>query len=194
MKITEAGLVWVAAGAVILAGAAAGCTPRNESLSVIERPECRQGGSGLSGVESLEGEFLLRMSADTGNQRGYETEGHLTLIRRDSTNVPLSGWTTLDPAKIGAYRVGDPGSRDPAAPGVLVLTRPGTPGAQESYTAVLRLGSQANRSDIIRFDGAFTALYVRWIEEGGFGGDWAGGVQGTEASGEFCAVRASPSG
>ena len=193
MKIADAGLALIAAGAVVIAGAGLGCTPRNESLPAIERPECRQGGSGPSGLESLEGKFLLRMSADTGNRMGYEAEGSLTLIRRDSTNVPLSGWTTVDPAKIGAYRLGDPASRDPAAPGVLVLTRPGTPGAQESHSTVLRLGSQANRSDIIRFDGAYTALHVRWIEKDEFGGDWASGVQGTEASGEFCAVRVPPS-
>ncbi|MEJ2548948.1 MAG: hypothetical protein P8125_14230 [Gemmatimonadota bacterium] len=194
MRIVATGLARVAAGAVILAGAVAGCTQRSEPPPVLERTECRKGGAPPSGLESLEGAFELWMSADNGSRNGYEAKGRLTLNRRDSVDVPFYGWTTLDPEQVGAHRLGDPASRDPDAPGVLVLANSDSPDSDGSSSIVLRLGSQANRSDIVRFDGAFTALYVRWIEENGFGGDWASGIRGPEVAGEFCAVRSPWSG
>ena len=95
--------------------------------------------------------------------------------------------------QVGAHRLGDPGSQDRSAPGVLVLTSPAAAGPAGPASITLRLGSQANRSDIIRFDGAYTALYVRWVADDSFGGEWASGITGPEAKGEFCAVRASGS-
>jgi hypothetical protein len=53
----------------------------------------------------------------------------------------------------------------------------------------LRLGSLANQLDLVRFDGGYTALHVRWVAPGGFGGDWSSGVRGPEAEGYFCAAR-----
>ena len=103
--------------------------------------------------------------------------------------MPLYGWTDLDPEEVGAQRVGDPASRALEAPGVLVLADTEATGPSGDRPVTLRLGSQANRSDMIRFDGAYTALYVRWIDRDAFGGEWASGVQGPEASGSFCAVR-----
>jgi hypothetical protein len=193
LKIAEAGLALIAAGAVVIAGAGLGCAPRNDSPPpAADRADCRRSGSDPAGVASLEGEFLLQMSAVEGPRAETAAEGTLTLIRRDSASVPFYGWTSIDVESIGAHRLGDPASRDPSAPGVLVLTGPATEGATGAPAIVLRLGSQANRADIIRFDGAFTALYVRWIEEDGFGGDWASGVRGPEATGDFCAMRVSP--
>jgi hypothetical protein len=194
LKIAEAGLALITAGAVVIAGAGLGCTPRNDSPApAAERADCRRGVSDPAGVESLEGEFLLRMSADEGSPTGREAEGKLTLLRRDSASVPFYGWTTIDVEQIGAHRLGDPASQDRLAPGVLALTSMVAPEATGDSAIVLRLGSQANRADIIRFDGAFTALYVRWIEEDGFGGDWASGIRGPETTGQFCAVRISAS-
>lgn len=193
LKIAEAGLALIAAGAVVIAGAGIGCTQRNDSPApAAEHADCRRGGSDPAEIASLEGAFLLQMSAEEGPQAETTAEGTLTLLRRDSASVPFYGWTSIDLESIGAHRLGDLASRDPSAPGVLVLTGPVTDGATVAPAVVLRLGSQANREEIVRFDGAFTALYVRWIEENGFGGNWASGVRGPEATGEFCAMRVSP--
>lgn len=188
--------------AMIVAGAAAvvlvlpGCAARNPAPEAFDATSCRDGWSdtgSLARVDQMNGRFQLRMSADKGPLAGQAAFGELALVRRDSAGVPLYGWTSVDPAEAGAHRLGDPGSRDPAAPGVLVLTSPASGGPNQIDGVTLRLGSQANRSDIIRFDGAYTALYVRWIDQDAFGGDWASGVQGPEASGSFCAVRDGPS-
>ncbi len=108
---------------------------------------------------------------------------------RDSSGVPFYGWTDLDLAGVGAHELGDPGSRDISAPGVLVLVTSDASDPARVRSVTLRIGSQANRSDLLRFDGAFTALYVRWIDDDGFGGDWGSGVTGPEVTGTFCAVR-----
>lgn len=182
----------VVAGAAAVVLALPGCASRNPEPEAFDSTSCRDGWSdtgSLSRVDQMEGRFQLRMSVESGPLAGRAVLGGLTLERRDSVGVPLYGWTGLDPADAGAQRLGDPGSRDPAAPGVLVLTTPASARPEQIDGVTLRLGSQANRSDIIRFDGAFTALYVRWIERDAFGGEWASGVQGPEASGSFCAVR-----
>ena len=110
----------------------------------------------------------------------------------DSTSdpsTPLYGFTDIDPEAVGAHRVGDPGSRDPSAPGVLVLER-------EEYgrrVITLRLGSDANRRDVVRYDGAYTVLRVRKSDEDGFAGSWrSGSGSGLDLSvttGHFCAWK-----
>ena len=72
---------------------------------------------------------------------------------------------------VGAIRGGDRARADPEAPGVLVI---------ESRTAdgpsiLVRFGSDANRRDLIRFDGGFMVLRVREVEDGAFAGTWASG-------------------
>ena len=59
----------------------------------------------------------------------------------------------------------------------------------EIASITLRLGSEANQRGVLRFDGAWTALYVRWIGDAGFGGEWTSGVTIPEATGSFCASR-----
>jgi hypothetical protein len=182
----------VVAGAAVVVLALPGCATRNQASENFDATQCREvseASSSLSRVEQLEGQFRLRLSADSGPMAGREALGDLTLVRRDSTGVPFYGWTSLDPEQVGAHRLGDPGSRDPDAPGVLVLSRSASGVPDQRDDVVIRLGSQANRSDIIRFDGAYMALYVRWIDRDAFGGEWASGVQGPEASGSFCAIR-----
>ena len=110
----------------------------------------------------------------------------------DSTSdpsAPLYGFTDIDPEAVGAHRVGDPGSRDPSAPGVLVLER-------EEYgrrVITLRLGSNANRRDVVRYDGPYTVLRVRKSDEDGFAGSWrSGSGSGLDLSvttGHFCAWK-----
>jgi hypothetical protein len=182
----------VVAGAAAVVLALPGCATRTPSPESFDASLCRgeAGDANLpSRVSYMEGDFALRLSAASGTMAGRSTFGDLTLVRRDSAGVPLYGWTDLDPEEVGAQRVGDPASRALEAPGVLVLADPVADRQSGDGPVTLRLGSQANRSDIIRFDGAFTALYVRWIDRDAFGGDWASGVQGPEASGSFCALR-----
>ena len=100
---------------------------------------------------------------------------------------PLFGTTDLGVETVGALRVGDLSSADPAAPGVLVI---------ESETAqgpsiLLRFGSDANRRDRVRFDGGFTVLELREIGSDGFSGAWTSGAQRLRAAGYFCAERVS---
>ena len=104
-------------------------------------------------------------------------------------STPLYGFTDIDPEAVGAHRVGDPGSKDPSAPGVLVLER-------KEYgrrVITLRLGSNANRRDVVRYDGAYTVLRVRKIDEDGFAGSWrsgsGSGMDLSVATGHFCAWK-----
>ena len=143
----------------------------------------------LTHVDELGGNYAIVLTAGSGQKSGETTNGELELASRDSTGVPFYGWTDVQLDEIGAYRLGDPSSTDRTAPGILVLTSPDSASPGQVGSITLRIGSQANRSDIIRFDGAYTALYVRWIEADAFGGDWASGISGPEAEGEFCAVR-----
>jgi hypothetical protein len=55
---------------------------------------------------------------------------------------------------------------------------------------MLRLGSVANRRDVVRFDGGYTALRVRELNADGFAGSWESGTRTPSARGYFCATRA----
>lgn len=54
---------------------------------------------------------------------------------------------------------------------------------------ILRIGSEANRSDRQRFDGAHTTLRVSAIDDDRFGGTWTSAEAAEERRGTFCAVR-----
>ena len=186
-----AALVAVAAGLVF-----AGCSSNQPPEPAVDSGECRNAVSdpaSLVRVADLGGEFALELTVRSGEKSGETSRGMLTLVPRDSVGVPYYGWTDLQPEAVGAHRLGDTGSQDRSAPGVLVLTSPAAADPARPASITLRLGSQANRSDIIRFDGAYTALYVRWIADDSFGGEWASGITGPVAGGEFCALRTSGS-
>ncbi|MCY3712748.1 MAG: hypothetical protein OXH02_05605 [Gemmatimonadetes bacterium] len=103
------------------------------------------------------------------------------------SSTPLFGFTDVDPESVGAHRVGDPGSRDPSAPGVLVIER----SEYGRGVITLRLGSDANRRDLVRYEGTYTTLSVNRIDEGGFSGSWrsGGGMGFTVTTGYFCAWK-----
>jgi hypothetical protein len=169
-----------------------GCSSNSPPATAIDWSGCRDAAAdpaSLDRLDELSGEFALRLTASSGARSDETAGGTLTLVRRDSVGVPYYGWTDLQPEAVGAHRLGDPASRDRSAPGVLVLTSRDTADPAATASVTLRFGSQANRSDIIRFDGAYTALYVRWIHDAGFGGEWASGITAPEAKGEFCALR-----
>lgn len=146
----------------------------------------------------LGGEFVVRLVASSGSKRGATTEGRLQLMPQDSAyrrlelpdgsnsttyTLPLYGTAAVDFAAVGAVAPGDPGSADPASPGVLVIERPGQ--------VMLRVGSEANRRGVRRFDGAFTVLRVQQVTDEGFAGTWESGVDAERAGGHFCASRAT---
>lgn len=170
-----------------------GAEPGPESCAPVDEPR-------LEGVdaESLAGEYTIEVVAMSGEAAGSSAEGRLWLrpnppdlrsIRsagggeRTDAAAPLYGWTDLPLESVGAVRIGDPESDDPQAPGVLVVTY--------GNSITLRLGSEANRRDVLRFDGGFTALRVRRAGAESFAGSWASGVQGTDAEGYFCARRSA---
>ena len=181
--------------ALVLSTAAlvlAGCSSNRQPDPAPDWDVCREAAAdpaSLGRLGSVKGDYEIELTALAGERTGKTTRGQLTLLPRDSVGVPYYGWTNLQLDEVGAHRLGDPGSRDRSAPGVLMLTGPDTSDPAGAGSVTLRIGSQANRSDIIRFDGAYTALYVRWVAEGGFGGEWASGVTQPEAEGEFCALR-----
>jgi hypothetical protein len=157
-------------------------------------------------ADSLAGEYRVRVVATAGPKKGVAENARLVLrpveesLRRpaavaglsdSTTRLPLSGSIELDPSAVGATRTGDLRSLDPLAPGVLVLEhRPAHPDAPAGIT--LRLGSDANRRGVTRFDGGYFALSVRRIDATGFAGTWVSGVTNQSAEGYFCAERAGP--
>ena len=172
--------------------AVVGCSGHGDPRTSTESPLCRPGSpdpASLNRVRELAGEYQLLLVASSGARSGASAGGSLVLAERDSVGVPFYGWTDIDLEAVGAQRLGDLSSTSPRAPGVLVLTTPAGSDPDSVRSVTMRFGSHANQEGLLLFDGAYTALYVRWIERDAFGGGWASGVQGPEASGSFCAVR-----
>jgi hypothetical protein len=152
---------------------------------------------GDAGAEQLEGEFRIRLVAPSANGDERATTGTLKLFPNEASPrggdttyaYPFFGTLEADLAEIGATAPGDIGSLDPMQPGVLVIQRladtPVRPGR-----LMLRLGSVANRRDVVRFDGGYTALRVRELDADGFAGNWESGTRTPSARGYFCATRA----
>jgi len=146
----------------------------------------------------LAGQYTGRLVATSGTKEGASADGRLALMEQDRAyraveradgsvdttySLPLYGTAEVDFASVGATTPGDAGSSDPLGPGVLVIQRPGG--------VMLRLGSEANRRGVRRFDGAYTVLQVQQITDRGFAGTWRSGVGLEESGGHFCAVRAT---
>jgi hypothetical protein len=97
---------------------------------------------------------------------------------------PLFGSTDVNVEAVGAVRVGSLSSQDPTSPGVLVIeSETGT-----SPSILLRLGSDANRRDLVRFDGGYAVLRVVEITAESFSGTWSSGTRGQDSEGFFCAT------
>lgn len=159
---------------------------------------CNPVSSSLSEAATLlnrQGHYRLTLVEVIGDVPKREAKGSLTLRRHlqdlnslDGVSTPLYGYTSIDLQSVGAHRVGDPNSRNPQAPGVLVL---------ESDRAgrrviTMRIGSEANRSDSVRYDGAYTVLEVLRICENGFAGQWRSGLRFSRTTGYFCARKQVP--
>lgn len=137
------------------------------------------------------GRYELTMVASAGD--GVRAAaGALTLRDRPEgmrrlagSATPLDGFTDLSPGAVGAQSMGRADSEDPSSPGVLVIETDRPTGR----SILLRLGSDANRSDRVAFDGASTVLTVQRIDGGGFFGSWTSQTPDTRVTGHFCAIR-----
>ncbi len=149
-------------------------------------------------VSGLGGEFVLHLVATSGSKEGGTSGGPLKLMPQDSAHrrlelpdgtssstytLPFFGTAAVDFSAVGAAAPGDPASPDPASPGVLVIERPGQ--------VMLRVGSEANRRGMRRFDGAYTVLRVQQVTDDGFAGTWESGLDLDRSAGHFCANRAT---
>lgn len=153
-------------------------------------------GPNAGAAEALAGNYRLKLVATAGSRAGEAAEGTLGLqpyegslravtiggIRDTAASYVHFGSTDVDLEAVGAVRLGHLGSLDPTRPGVVMVERKGS--------ITLRLGSEANRRDVVRFDGGFTALRVGGTTQDGFTGSWSSGVGIQRSSaGYFCAVR-----
>ena len=150
-------------------------------------------------LEGRAGEYRLTMVEEVDGSPSRTVEGSLTLLSQveslrqfsgsaggsiPGVSSPLFGSTDLNVEGVGAVRVGSLSSEDPESPGVLVIES--QTGAGPSI--LLRLGSDANRRDLVRFDGGYAVLSVIEITAESFGGTWSSGTQGPDAEGFFCAA------
>ena len=94
---------------------------------------------------------------------------------------PLFGSTDV---YVGAVRVGSLLSEDPESPGVLVIES--ETGAGPSI--LMRLESDANRRDLVPFDGGYAVLTVVEITEESFSGTWSSGARSPDSEGFYCAT------
>jgi hypothetical protein len=157
-------------------------------------------------AEGLAGEYRLHLVTTSGPDSGASVRGRLALheppdslqqpppllgIRDSTTRYALAGVAELDRDALGATNTGALTSTDPAAPGVLLIERhPARPAAPAEI--LLRLGADANRRGVVRYDGGYFALTVRRLDREGFAGTWASGALGSSTAGYFCAERTGP--
>ena len=192
----------VALGLMTVAGVAA-CGSGNKQTAVAPACEAAQGTLPANATaETWAGTYRLTMVATSGDSAGRSATGQLQLtLMPDSlqnpvigsaeggARMPMYGSTDIGLAPIGAVEVGNLTSQDPTAPGVLVLQRPVDAAGGSSTEITVRLGSEANRRGVTRFDGGYTALFVRQASTTGFAGSWASGVTGRKSNGHFCAEK-----
>jgi len=168
-------------------------------------PECVPSEGALATEASLEGrvgDYRLTMVEEVDGTPTRTVEGSLVLLTQveslrrfegsaggsiPGVTSPLFGSTDVNLEAVGAVRVGNLSSQDPASPGVLVIeSETGT-----SPSILLRLGSDANRRDLVRFDGGYAVLRVVEITAESFSGTWASGARGPDSEGFFCAMQQS---
>lgn len=191
--------------AVLLLAGALACHPAHPEAQPAVNP-CRPTTGTLprsATATGLAGDYRLHLTATSGANADRSVDGALRLrpmddsmprevvvlgVRDTTSSFPLSGTTDLDPAALGAVRTGSLAAEDPQAPGVLVIER--HPPRQDAATEImLRLGADANRRGVVRYDGGYFALSVRSITPEGFAGTWSSGGAGSTAEGYFCAER-----
>ena len=165
-------------------------------------PACVRPEGALAADASLEGrggDYRLTMVEEVDGAPTRTVEGSLVLLTQaepfrqfegsaggsiPGVTSPLFGSTDVNVEAVGAVRVGSLSSQDPASPGVLVIeSETGT-----GPSILLRLGSDANRRDLVRFDGGYAVLTVVEITAESFRGTWSSGARGPGSAGFFCAT------
>lgn len=154
------------------------------------------------------GEYELEMTATEGSRRRSRVSGTLSLVateRQHWGGTNLVGHVDLDLSRVGAPMLRDenhpsPDSREPNAPGVLVLSA----GFEEGYpndAPVLAVGTVSNRNpvvdgtpegepiEVMMLDGGGIALWVHRVTAEGFEGRWAEWGLVVDGRGTFCARR-----
>ena len=131
-------------------------------------------------TRTVEGSLLLFDQLDTLHEFTGGAGGPVPGV-----TSPLYGSTDVNLEAVGAVRVGSLSSEDPASPGVLVIESE----TGLSPSILLRLGADANRRTLLRFDGGYTVLTVIEVGEESFGGIWSSGVRGPDSEGFFCATQ-----
>ncbi len=148
--------------------------------------------------DSLAGTWQLTLVAGSGPMAGHREEGALLLQAQDTAQrrvdrpgpttvtVPVIGTTDIALEQVGAVRLGDVRSADPQQPGVAMWVSQTPDG---SVSAVMRIGQEAIRSNLVRIEGGYMALFLRQVSVTALRGGWASGVSTETASGYFCAER-----
>lgn len=188
-----------AIGLLALTWAAVACAGHGRSGASAD--ECRPVDGPFTAStpwDSLSGNWRLTLVARSGPMAGRSVQGALTLRAQDSAQrrvdrpgpttvtVPVVGMTDIALEQVGAARLGDVRSADPQQPGVAIWASQSPDGA---VSAVMRIGQEAIRSDLIRIEGGYTALFLRQVSVNVIRGGWASGVTTEESSGHFCAQR-----
>jgi hypothetical protein len=180
-------------GALVLLAACGGANAGQadpQACAPVQTPASDLAATGLAG------QYTVRLIATSGAKVGASADGRLALMEQDSAyrslersdgsvdttySFPLYGMAEVDFAAVGATAPGNPGSTDPLSPGVLAIQRPGG--------VMLRVGSEANRRGVRRFDGGYTVLEVQQVTDQSFAGTWRSGVGLEQSGGHFCAVK-----
>ena len=153
-------------------------------------------------IARLAGDFTLVMTATGGEQSGNTASGVITFRAniddmskmaetaetfRSNVVVPYYGMSDIDVSAVGALPLGHAASDDPVQPGALMV-QANTP-AGDARSLVVRLGTDGNMRNVMRFDGGYTVLRVRYVSADTLLGEWASGTMTETASGYFCAIR-----
>lgn len=148
--------------------------------------------------DSLPGSWRLTLVAETGQMASRSVQGTMSLreqlpalkqvniLGAHPVTVPIIGTADIDLEGVGAVRLGDVLSTDPGHPGLAIWV---SEGGGDGVSAILRIGEEAIRGDIVRFDGGYTALYLQHVSASSIRGGWASGVTTKAVTGYFCAER-----
>ena len=185
---------WLLLGATTLYG----CSPRPAAAGPQRCAPSAALADPQASAPALEGDYRLRLVATSGPRRDSSADGTLTLVRPGSGAAPARGVVLLGQGDLALEEIGaapaDLASSDPTRPGVVVLELAPPAGDSTSARILLRLGAEANRTDVVRLEGASTVLRVKEVRDDGFAGDWTANAPLPVAGGYFCAWRASLSG
>ena len=173
-------------GSTLVASAVAGCA-RPAAHTTLD--DCTAPTGRVTDIVVLTpGSYQVTLVATFGDSAGRATNGHLqlavppdSLLTWGGRATPLVGFTDIQLEFVGASTLGEGTSTDPAMPGAIVFQ-------EDQRSAIIRLGSEANRRDVIRFEGAYMVLWVTEARPEGFAGTWSSGEMGPVATGYFCGV------